>query len=74
MPKVTETPGGDIDVEFTTEEMAKIAEEAAREKAIYKLMRSTEIEKATIFSIGNAVGFALGGFLAGILLGKLPGR
>ena len=63
------TPAGNR-IWLTPEEEAQAVKEALTEGVIYKINRTTEIEKAAISSIGTAVGLAVGGFFVGWLLGR----
>ncbi len=64
-----ETPSGGK-VWLNPAEEAEAVKEALREKLVYQMTRNTEIQRAAIGAIGNAIGFAVGGFLVGWFLGK----
>jgi hypothetical protein len=62
-----ETPSGG-QVTITAEEEAEAIREAITANLVYKMTRWMEIEKAMIGAVGNAIGFAIGGFLIGMLI------
>ena len=68
----TESPSGRM-VTITEDEEAEAIREAITQSLVAKLTRWDKVEEAIIGAVGNAVGFAIGGFLIGLFL-KESGR
>ena len=62
-----ETPSG-VRVSITAEEEADAIREAITQNLVSKMTRYSKIEDAVIGAVGNALGFAIGGFLVGLIL------
>lgn len=60
-------PSGE-EITITAQEEADAIREAITANLVYKMTRWMEIEKAIIGAVGNAIGFAVGGFLIGMLI------
>ena len=56
------------EVIITPEEEAEFVKQAVGEKIRAGITMGTEIEKSAINAVGNAIGFAIGGFFVGLII------
>lgn len=65
--KPIEAPSGQL-ITLTPEEEADIVRSAVSERIRSRMNMDIEVRSSAISAIGNAVGFAVGGFLVGLIL------
>ena len=68
LPRYEEEAPSGATISITAEEEEDAVREAITQNLVSKMTRYSKIEDAVIGAVGNALGFAIGGFLVGLIL------
>ena len=68
LPRYEEEAPSGATISITAEEEAQAIRDAITQNLVAKMTRYSKIEDALIGAVGNAIGFAIGGFLVGLIL------